>query len=197
MSAAETFVSLADLLRPAAREELPSVAEGRRAEAEAIVTQAPGPVSVGASADVRTPEMRAAIRDARLFRARLGEALDARLARLLAAIASEVLVRELRIAPFDLKALVARIAGEVAAQPVCIRIAPGDRTALGSSDTAARARCELDAIASSDRDELGLGDIPLREDETLAPGDLIVVFADGEIDARLGVRLAAVLEMLR
>jgi flagellar biosynthesis/type III secretory pathway protein FliH len=179
MSAAETFVSLADLLRPAAREELPSVAEGRRAEAEAIVTQAPGPVSVGASADVRTPEMRAAIRDARLFRARLGEALDARLARLLAAIASEVLVRELRIAPFDLKALVARIAGEVAAQPVCIRIAPGDRTALGSSDTAA------------------LGDIPLREDETLAPGDLIVVFADGEIDARLGVRLAAVLEMLR
>jgi len=197
MSAVEAFVPLADLLRPAAREELPSVAEVRRGEAEANGAQAPVAVSVVASADVLAPETRAAIRDARLFRARLADALDARLARLLAAIASEVLVRELRIAPVDLKALVARIAGEGAAQPVCIRIAPADRTALASSDMPARAERELDVTASHDRDELGLGDIRLLEDDTLAPGDLIVAFADGEIDARLGVRLAAVLEMLR
>jgi len=168
MSAVEAFVPLADLLRPAAREELPIVAEVRSGEAEAN--------GVVASADVPAPETRAAIRDARLFRARLADALDARLARLLAAIASDVLVRELRLAAVDLSALVARIAGEVAAQPVCIRIAQGDRTA---------------------RDELALGDIPLVEDATLAPGDLVVAFADGEIDARLGVRLAAVLEALR
>jgi flagellar biosynthesis/type III secretory pathway protein FliH len=153
MSAAEPFVPLADLLRaPAVRESLPPAAE-------------PAPPVV--------PERAAAIREARLFCARLADALDARLARLLAAIASEILMRELRAAPVDLAALVTRIVAEHTAPPLAIRVAPIDRDAL--------AGCDVRVI----------------EDTALESGDAVVVFAAGEIDARLGVRLAAVLEGLQ
>ncbi len=163
MSAAEAFVPLADLLRPAVVHET---------AVEGTCPQADEPVVVAAAAPV-APETVAAIREARLFRARLADALDARLARLLAAIASEIVVRDVQIAPANLAALVARIVDEQVAAPQSVRVSPADRNAL--------AGCDLDVI----------------EDDSLAAGDAVVAFLAGEIDARLGVRLAAVLEALR
>jgi len=119
------------------------------------------------------PEIVAAIREARLFRARLADALDAKLERLLAGIASEIVLRELRSAPAEIASIVAFIIQEYGAPPLCIRVAPADADALRPSD------------------------VRVVEDSTLDAGDAIVVFGTGEIDARLGVRLAAVLEALR
>lgn len=119
------------------------------------------------------PACAAALRDLRLFRARVADGLDARVARLLVALAGEVLVRELRLAPVALAALVARIANERQADPLRVAVAPQDRAALAHAG------------------------FPVDVDATLAPGDAIVIFAEGEIDARLGVRLARVLEELR
>ncbi len=164
MSAADTFVPLADLLRPAAplQNTLPPPAEEPVVIAAAATTDLPA-----------DPEIRRAIREARLFRARLGDALDARLARLLAGIASDVVMRELRTAPADLAALVARIAAEHAAPPLRVR------------------------VARADRDACAAGDVEIVEDATLDRGDAIVEFGAGDVDARLGVRLASVLEALR
>ena len=84
-----------------------------------------------------------------------------------------VLGRELMLAPPDLAAIAARMLAEhPAAQPLRLRVASSDAAAL-----AARA------------DRLP----PLVNDCELAPGDAIVEFAAGEVDARFGLRLAAVL----
>jgi flagellar biosynthesis/type III secretory pathway protein FliH len=162
MSAADAFVPLAELLQPSV--------------ADATVTEEHPPEAIVATepADVAPMhESIGAIREARRFRARLADALDARLARLLAAIASEILMREVRTSPADLAALVARIVDEQAAPPLQVRVSAADRDAL--------AACAIDVV----------------EDRSLEPGDAIVTFAAGEIDARLGVRLAAVLEACR
>jgi hypothetical protein len=109
-----------------------------------------------------------ALRDVRLFRARLADALDAATARLVRELAYAVLGRELILAPADLAALAERILAEhPAATPVAIRHAPGEGTGLP---------------------------LPGVADPALAPGDLIVSFAAGAVDARLGVRLAVALE---
>jgi len=165
MSAAEAFVPLADLLRPPAVCE-PAVLEPH---AEPVVVLAHAPAEAAPVA----PETIAAIREARRFQARLADALDARLERLLAAIASEILMRELRSAPAGLASLVARVVGEHAATPLCVR------------------------VAAADRDVLGAYDVPVVVDAALDAGDAVIVFGAGEIDARLGVRVAAVLEALR
>ncbi len=108
------------------------------------------------------------LRDIRLFRARLADALAAATGTLLRELATAVLGRELHAAPADVAALTARILAEhPAATPVLIRHASGDAVAL---------------------------DVPAVADPALAPGDVIVAFTGGEVDARLGVRLAAVLE---
>jgi len=173
MSAAEAFVPLADLLRaPAVRERVLPPAEAAFS-AEVTVSQTEATHAPDRPVPHGAPESVAAIREARLFSARLADALDARLARLLAAIASEIVARELRLAPVDLAALAARIAADHAASPLAIRVAPSDRDALAACD------------------------LPVIEDAVLEPGDAIVVFAAGEIDARLGVRLAAVIEALQ
>jgi hypothetical protein len=79
-----------------------------------------------------------------------------------------VLGRELHIAPADLGVLVARIIAEhPGATPVAVRHAPEDA---------------LDAP------------VPAIADARLASGDLIVVFAEGTVDARVGVRLDVALE---
>jgi len=121
---------------------------------------APAPALAAATAD--------AVRDLRLFRARLAEALELATGELLRELAYAVLGRELRLAPADVAELAARILSEhPAAQPVTIRHAPGERIDLG-----------VRAVA----------------DAALAPGDLIVVLASGDVDARFGVRLAGALE---
>jgi len=168
MSADETFVPLADLLRP------PLAGESAVPPQSSPALAAPEPPGTVASLEtVTAPETVAAIREARLFRARLADALDARLARMLAAISSDVVMREVQIAPVDIARIVAAVVAERGARPLCVRIAPSDRAALHSCD------------------------VQVVEDATLDPGDAIVVFGAGEVDARLGVRLAAVLEALR
>ena len=103
---------------------------------------------------------------ARLFRARLADAFDAALARLLRELATDVLARELRMAPCDLAALVARLCAHAPA--VRVRVAPSDIS-----------------------DEFGL---PCVADPALESGDAILEVDGGVIDARLGVRLALLLE---
>ena len=157
---AADFVSLAELLAPARTGDAgPVAAEPARVE-PTIVAAEPAPPP---------EEIVDAIRDARLFRARLHDALhDARDA-LLAALAGDVLARELRLAPCDLDALIARRATD--APVVRVRVAPDD---------AARVR-----------------GLPVIADSALLPGNAVIETAGGALDARLGVRLAAVLDALR
>jgi hypothetical protein len=115
----------------------------------------------------------AVLREARLFRARLADAFDDAAARLLRELATGVLARELRLAPCDLAAIVRRIAERAPA--LRVRVAAGDAPALA------------DALP-------GASDAAVVEDPALARGDAIVELAGGALDARLGVRLAIVLE---
>jgi hypothetical protein len=157
------FVSLADVLRPretaaastdAGSPVVEPIGEFDEAEIETVVVE-------------RTPvEPAGALRDARLFRARLGDAFDDARSRLLRELAADVLARELRIAPCDLDLLARRV---LAAAPVVrIRVAP----------------CDVGAI----------GGVPIVADAELSAGDAVVELAGGTLDARLGVRLAQVLE---
>ncbi len=107
-----------------------------------------------------------ALREARLFRARLADAFAEAAQRLLRELACEVLARELRLAPCDLAALVQRVRERVPV--VRVRVAATD----------------LGAVTG----------VPLVADPALQAGDAIVELAGGALDARLGVRLAAVLE---
>ncbi|HEX3464605.1 MAG TPA: FliH/SctL family protein [Candidatus Elarobacter sp.] len=108
----------------------------------------------------------AALRDARLFRARLADAFDDAAARLVRELAAHVLMRELRVAPCEIGELVARVRER--APVVRVRVSPAD---------VGRVR-----------------GVPVVGDDELAAGDAIVEVAGGALDARLGVRLAAVLE---
>jgi flagellar biosynthesis/type III secretory pathway protein FliH len=100
------------------------------------------------------------------------EAFDRLRARLLAALASEVLARELALAPADMQALSERILRDLAEEePVGLVLCASD--AIGIRTT-----------------------LPVRVDSALRPGDLIVEVRDGEIDARFDLRLVAVLEPL-
>jgi flagellar biosynthesis/type III secretory pathway protein FliH len=113
-------------------------------------------------------------RDVRLFRARLHDAFDSACDALLREFAYAVLGRELVLAPPDIAAIAARIIKEHrAAQPLRMRVAPSDVSLL--------VQCA---------NELP----PLTCDPELSPGDAILELAGGAIDARLGVRLAALLE---
>ena len=107
-----------------------------------------------------------ALRDVRLFRARLADAFDEASARLLRELAADVLARELRLAPCDLAAIVQRV--QRSAPVVVVRVAAHDAAPIA--------------------------DVPVVIDETLQPGDAILEVVGGAVDARLGVRLAQVLE---
>ena len=116
------------------------------------------------SATHHRPSSRA--RYARLFRARLADAFDDARVRLLRELAADVLARELRIAPCDLDLLARRV---LAGAPVVrVRVAPCDVAAIGG--------------------------VPVVADAELSAGDAVVELAGGALDARLGVRLALVLE---
>jgi flagellar biosynthesis/type III secretory pathway protein FliH len=110
-----------------------------------------------------------AMREVRLFRARLAEALDSAVEQMLCDIASGVLGRELRLAPADIKRIIDRALQRYAAEePLRVRVHPGD---------AAKLQCG----------------VPIIADAQLRRGDAIVELRDGFIDASLGVRLDAVL----
>lgn len=112
-------------------------------------------------------ELAAAIRAARLFRAALADAFDGVAADLILALAAEVLGRELQIAPADITLIARRLIAERHAdEPLSLRVCPAD----------AGIACELPVVA----------------DTHLGPGDAVLVCRNGEIDARLAVRLAQV-----
>jgi hypothetical protein len=113
-------------------------------------------------------------RDVRVFRARLADAFDAARDGLLREFAYAVLGRELVLAPADIATIAARLLAEhPGAEPLRLRVAPADALTLA-------------------RDAGALP--PIASDAELAPGDAVLEFAGGSIDARLGVRLAALLE---
>lgn len=160
---AAEFVALAELLRtPASPAVVPELdASGAAAHAETF------------AADVSPDVVREAVRDARLFRARLGDAFDDAAARLLRELASEVLARELRLAPCDLVELVRRVRER--APVVRVRVAA----------------CDVARVAGA---PLARDGVAVLDDSALAGGDAVVELAGGALDARLGVRLAMVLE---
>jgi hypothetical protein len=165
------FVSLADLLRgrimPPAEgaEDLIPIQVLDAPAAELILAEPLAPNAHDLDGDENS-DIDGAVRDARLFRARLADALDDAVARLVRDLAADVLARELRLAPCELAALVRRVLDR--APVVRVRVAPAD---------VARVR-----------------GVPVLADPALTAGDAIVELASGALDARLGVRLAAVLE---
>lgn len=148
------FVSLAEML---IRSAAPPVAP----------EEVPAPVAAPeAHADGAAVARSAALREARLFRARLADALDEALARLLREVAADVVARELQLAPCDVARIVER--AQRSAPVVAVRLAAAD---------AAR-----------------VTQLPVVIDDALHPGDAVLEVAGGTVDARLGVRLAHVLD---
>ena len=158
---AAEFVSLADMLRPASGAAHPAACVAGESEHDGtVLAPAPEPPNE------ERGDVHAAVRAARLFRARLADALDAASARLIRELASDVLARELKLAPCDVDALLRRILER--APVVRVRVAPVD---------VARVRA-----------------VPCVADPALAPGDALVELNGGALDARFGVRLAMVLD---
>jgi hypothetical protein len=107
--------------------------------------------------------------DIRCFRARLADAFDARLDRLLRDLACEVLARELRRLLQDFRE----------EECITVRVHPDDLSAFSEFD-----------VGTLDRGKL---DLQLVGDAGTRRGDAFVELRDGSIDARLGVRLETVL----
>jgi hypothetical protein len=131
-------------------------------ETRAVVEVARLPVAEPAG-----PETASAVRAARLFRAALADAFDALAAELAAALASDVLGRELQLSACDIASIARRLIAERCAdEPLSVRVCPADA---------------------------GFGcDLPIVADPQLRPGDAVLVCRNGEIDARLAVRFAHV-----
>jgi hypothetical protein len=168
---APEFVALADVLRagvsPARSSLVPAAlpAEEDAAELGSTVRTAEAPHDISV-ADIGQPDITAAAREARLFRARLADALDDALARLLREIAADVLARELRLAPCDVAEIARR----------ALERAPVVRVRVASADAG---------------NAYGL---PVVADPELHAGDAVFELDGGALDARLGVRLASVLD---
>lgn len=151
----EGFVSLATMLRARAPQE-------PCAPSEIVAPQADRPHD-----DVLAGEVR-------WFRARLAEAFEAALSRLLGDLACDVLARELALAPANIAAIAAAVLERAADEsPVALRVHPDDAPAL-----------------------IGV-ELPVMRDAALRPGDLVVDLRDGQLDASLGVRLDGILRCSR
>jgi hypothetical protein len=158
------FVSLADVLRPPA----PAAAAVPDTTEPAVApATAPSVAEPEYRIDERShAELVVVLREARLFGARLADAFDDARSRLVRELAADVLARELRLAPCDLDVLAQRV---LAGAPVVrVRVAP----------------CDVAAIRG----------VAVTADAELIAGDAVVELAGGALDARLGVRLALVLE---
>jgi hypothetical protein len=199
---AADFIPLADYLRPRPVRENPSTdrdnviplpvrraSDDDRAElvaAEAAQPFAPVPecgagaasydADASASETITSPELVEILREARVFRARLADAFDDTAARLVRELAAQVLVRELRLAPCEIAELVARVRERI----------PVVRVRVSSRDAA--------RLHGASNGSVGMDRLSVVADEQLGDGDAIVEVAGGALDARLGVRLAAVLE---
>lgn len=146
---------------------------GRDEVSEPAAAVSPGsadesPDDVAVSESVRAEDE--VLREVRLFRARLTEAFEDARDALVGELAYAVLGRELRLASADVGTIAARILAEhPAATPVRLRVAPEDAAAADVP-------------------------VPVVADAALAPGDAVLEFANGFVDARLGIRVARLLE---
>jgi flagellar biosynthesis/type III secretory pathway protein FliH len=132
---------------------------------ERVEEQAPLPAQ-----DERCDEHEVALGEVRRFRAALADALDSVVATLAEAIAIDVLMRELRLAPADVRAIAQRVAAEHRAEHiVAIRAHP-------------------DECASIDETQCAV--VP---DDRLRRGDVFLDVRSGTIDASLGARLDRVI----
>ena len=154
----EGFVPLAAFLRPPPVFEAPELQVG---DADGDETFQSGDVA---------RELAAALSAIRRFRAGVADALDAAVQSLLARIAEDVLSRELRIAPPEIAAIVAKARERNAADRViAVRVHPAHRNALATLQ------------------------VDVHTDDRLAHGDAVLEVRSGTIDVRLRTRLAAAL----
>ncbi len=153
----EEFVALEDVLRP----PRPNPRESAPREAE------PVPEPDSAPAPRASREL---VRAERLFRAALADALEVEVARLLTAIARDVLARELELKPADVAALAsAALERHADAGIVRVRAHPDDVDAL--------ARAGVAAVA----------------DECVRRNGVLVEVRSGTIDVSVETRLDALL----
>jgi len=128
--------------------------------------------SASPDADVAPVETRdgdAPLDDLALARLAALEAYQRAVPRLLAALAQDVLGRELALAPADLSRLAALACKRFEAEePVALWVSPADERCVSSA-------------------------LPIRGDPALEPGDLVLEVRDGELDARFALRLAGAL----
>jgi hypothetical protein len=161
------FISLADLLRsapPAPRHASPAVEPLE----PAVPAESLGAAATSAAGSGCACEYAGALRDARIFRAALADAFAALTADLIERFGTDVLGRELRLAPADLEAIAGRLLLERRTdEPLRLRVAAAD----------AGTAC----------------DIPVVVDPLPTAGDAVLECRSGDIDARLPVRLAAYL----
>jgi flagellar biosynthesis/type III secretory pathway protein FliH len=149
---AERFVSLAMLLCPP-----PEAPAQKETPSETLVS--------GESLDVTGP----VLADVMTFRARLAEAFEGMRERLLTELATEVLARELQLAPVAIEAIARRLVTAFAdEEPLALRVSPSDHGAVRI-------------------------DIPVEADAQLRRGDAVLVVRDGELESTLGIRLDAIL----
>jgi flagellar biosynthesis/type III secretory pathway protein FliH len=158
----EGFVSLAAFLRGGV------AAENAEPTRTPVVADPQQPVESAAPCDAYAHAT--TIRELTLLRLAAFEAFERAATALLATFASDVLGRELALAPVDVEALArAAIASYGEAEPVTIVLCASD---------AERVSTEL----------------PVRVDPSLAAGDLIVEVRDGALESQLSFRLAAAVE---
>ena len=156
MQTPDDFISLASQLRSDERTPLPESAP-------------PEPEFDDDAAQAYALDEAAVVRDVRLFRARIAEALEETVRALLCDIAADVLARELQSAPADIAAIVrAALERCTQEQPLRIRAHPDDAGCIA---------CH----------------IPVVEDPRLSPGDVVVELRRGLLRSTLGLRLDAVL----
>lgn len=161
------FVTLADILRPRIAAATPIV--DTSAFIESVHAEAPVDERAPATCSCEAETKAESIRVARHFRAALADALAQATARLIRELASDVLARELTIAPCAIESLVARLARDhVSAGPLRVRVSPFDRVTT----------CEF----------------PIVVDASIQVGDALLECTSGIVDARLGVRLSDVLD---
>ena len=111
----------------------------------------------------RSPD--AVVEECALFRAHLREAFDRAKARLLTDLATQVLARELLLAPVSIAAIVSDLLRSYSEEtPVAVRVSPDDR-------------------------ERVVLDLPIEIDPSLRSGDAVLVVRDGHLESMLGRRL--------
>ncbi len=110
-----------------------------------------------------------ALRELRVFRARIVEGVNDAVETVLADIAAEVLARELQSAPADIQRIVDRaLQRYLAEEPLCVRVHRDEKFGLSCG-------------------------VPVVSDDRLRTGDVVIELRSGYVEATLGARLADVL----